>query len=50
MAASLAGRQKVLLDPKAGGRRHVWLADPERFGVGLVPAAPEPPRVVEPDD
>jgi regulator of protease activity HflC (stomatin/prohibitin superfamily) len=36
LAATYAGRPKLLLDPRAGGRRHVWLADPERMG--LAPA------------
>ena len=29
LAAALAGRPKLVLDRRAGGRRHVWLADPE---------------------
>ena len=37
MADSLSGRPKLILDPRAPGRRQVWLADPERFG--LVPAS-----------
>jgi regulator of protease activity HflC (stomatin/prohibitin superfamily) len=50
LAAAYAGRPKLILDPRAGGRRHVWLADPERLGLGLIkpaePAAPPP----EPED
>ncbi|RUL86189.1 cation-translocating P-type ATPase family protein [Tautonia sociabilis] len=37
LAAGLAGRPKLILDPRARGRRQVWLADPDRFG--LEPAA-----------
>jgi regulator of protease activity HflC (stomatin/prohibitin superfamily) len=44
LGASLAGRPKVLLDPRLAGRRQLWLADPERFGLGraavLQPAIP----------
>ncbi|HEY2154088.1 MAG TPA: SPFH domain-containing protein, partial [Isosphaeraceae bacterium] len=50
-AAAYAGRPKFILDPKAGGRRHVWMGDAE----GLGPAKPEPslppvPALVEPED
>jgi Cu+-exporting ATPase len=34
LAAAFANRPKLILDPNAGGRRHVWLADPERLGIG----------------
>src|SRR5690606_18665231 len=39
MAASYAGRPKLILAPRAPGRRQVWMADPRRFG--LVPTAAE---------
>ena len=31
---ALAGRPKLILDPRGAGRRHVWLADPGRLGAG----------------
>jgi P-type Cu+ transporter len=34
LGAALAGRTKLILDPDAAGRRHLWLADPEKFGLG----------------
>ena len=41
LAVAFAGRPKLILDPRAGGRRHVWLADPDRLGLGrLLPPAP----------
>jgi regulator of protease activity HflC (stomatin/prohibitin superfamily) len=44
LATSYAGRTKLILDAKAAGRRHIWLADPERFGLEkmLTPPAPAP--------
>jgi hypothetical protein len=41
-----------VLDRRAGGRRHVWIADPERLGQAFVRAAgaDTPPTVVEPED
>ena len=42
MAATLAGRPKVILDGRAAGRRHLWLADPERWNSLLT-------RVLDPD-
>jgi regulator of protease activity HflC (stomatin/prohibitin superfamily) len=45
MATAYAGRPKLILDPRAGGRRHVWLADPERLGL-----VKDVPAVVEPED
>jgi Cu+-exporting ATPase len=52
LAASYAGRPKLVLDPKAGGRRHVWLADPEKFGLPAraVEPAPVVPVIAEPED
>jgi heavy metal translocating P-type ATPase len=42
LATSYAGRPKLILDPHAAGRRHIWLADPERFGLEktIPPRAP----------
>src|SRR5205807_5438825 len=42
---SLAGRPLTIIDPKATGRTHLYLADPERFnlnplGLPATPAAP----------
>jgi Cu+-exporting ATPase len=34
LATDFSGRPKLILDPKAAGRRHLWIADPERFGLG----------------
>ena len=34
LASAYADRPKLILDPRAGGHRHVWLADPERIGLG----------------
>jgi Cu+-exporting ATPase len=52
LATAYAARPKIVLDPKAGGRRHVWLADPDKLGPGLFRAAgaDSPPRIVEPED
>ena len=51
LAVAFAGRPKLILDPKAGGRRHVWLADPERIGLGrLADPAANPIVESEPDD
>ncbi|MGO9464826.1 MAG: cation-translocating P-type ATPase family protein [Isosphaeraceae bacterium] len=55
LAAALAGRPKLILDRKAGGRRHVWLADPELVSSTLKRAAAGFPvsaeaRALEPDD
>jgi len=53
MAATLAGRSKLVLDRRAAGRRHLWLADPEQlipdFARSLSAASGEP-RAPEPDD
>jgi Cu+-exporting ATPase len=48
LAAALAGRPKLILDPRASGRRNLWLIDPARLGPlrpvepTRVPASPEP--------
>jgi regulator of protease activity HflC (stomatin/prohibitin superfamily)/soluble P-type ATPase len=34
LAIAYADRPKLILDPHAGGHRHVWLADPDRLGLG----------------
>jgi Cu+-exporting ATPase len=55
LAATLAGRPKLILDRRAAGRRHLWLADPDRLGSGFAralatsPAADEA-RAPEPED
>jgi Cu+-exporting ATPase len=47
LGTAFAGRPKLILDPRAAGRRHLWMADPGRIGPGrLLPPAPEG----EPDD
>jgi regulator of protease activity HflC (stomatin/prohibitin superfamily) len=51
LATTFAGRPKLILDPRAGGRRQVWLADPERLGLGRALApAPVDPVDQEPED
>jgi Cu+-exporting ATPase len=55
LAATLPGRPKLILDHRAGGRRHVWLAGPDPLGPaatrGVPPAAIlAEPRAPEPDD
>lgn len=37
---ALAARPLTILDPRATGRRHLWLADPERFIPPPLPQAP----------
>jgi regulator of protease activity HflC (stomatin/prohibitin superfamily) len=53
LAAILPGRPKLILDRRAAGRRHVWLADPAQLGPALgralAPVTSEP-RAQEPDD
>jgi Cu+-exporting ATPase len=50
IGAAFAGRLKLILDPRSGGRRHLWLADPDQIGGGrlgrMPPSAPE----AEPND
>ncbi len=50
IAVSFAGRPKLILDPKAGGRRRIWFADPERSGLGKPAESPEKIPLDEPDD
>ena len=51
LAGTYAGRPKLVLDPRAGGRRHVWLADPEAFGLSKATAPPPAaPDLMEPED
>src|SRR5262249_54680919 len=46
LSTTYAGRPKVILDPRAAGRRQLWLADPERFGLRPpVPLTPPEPKV-----
>jgi heavy metal translocating P-type ATPase len=53
LAATLPGRTKLILDPQAHGRRHLWLADPETLGPAarraLAPYSTGT-RAPEPDD
>jgi Cu+-exporting ATPase len=55
LAATLAGRPKLILDRRAAGRRHLWLADPDRLGPGLgralaAPTGADEARAPEPED
>jgi Cu+-exporting ATPase len=40
MERSLAARPLTILDPRATGRRQLWLADPERLNLPPLPQAP----------
>jgi Cu+-exporting ATPase len=44
--ATLANKEKTILDPSAAGRRQLFLANPEKFNLGApaVLSAPTPPR------
>jgi Cu+-exporting ATPase len=44
--ATLANKEKMIIDPNAAGRRQLFLADPDRFNVKLPPVfnAPTQPR------
>jgi regulator of protease activity HflC (stomatin/prohibitin superfamily) len=48
LGATYAGRPKLILDPRAAGRRHLWLADPERFNLARPLAAD--PSSARPDE
>jgi Cu+-exporting ATPase len=51
LATTYAGRPKLVLDPRADGRRHIWLADPEKLGMTkLAEPIPVEPAVKEPED
>lgn len=51
LAAAFVGRPKLILDRRAGGRRHVWLVDPERLGLGrAVTPVPVEAGSPEPED
>jgi Cu+-exporting ATPase len=51
LAAAYVDRPKLILDPHAGGHRHVWLADPERIGLGrALLQAPAESAGPEPED
>jgi len=47
MATTLAGRPKLILDQRVAGRRHLWLADPERLNPLLNPL---PDRALPPPE
>ncbi len=40
LGLAFADRPKLILDPRAGGRRQVWLADPDRLGISAAAARP----------
>ncbi len=42
LAVALAGRSKLIIDRRVTGRRHLWLADPERSNSLLGRALPPP--------
>ncbi len=46
MGTTLSGRTKVILDGRTAGRRHLWLADPERW----IPPRQSSPAFREPND
>ena len=51
VAAAYADRPKLILDARAGGRRHLWLADPPRLGFGPAPGpGPLSPAPTGPED
>ncbi len=51
LAIAYGGRPKIVLDPRTTGRRHIWLADPEKLGLAKAVAAPAAPTVLlEPED
>jgi len=43
LGTTLAGRPKLLLDPRIKGRRHVWMADPTTLGAGKIESLPPNP-------
>jgi regulator of protease activity HflC (stomatin/prohibitin superfamily) len=51
LAAAYANRPKLIIDPKAAGRRHLWIGDVEGLLPSRLEATPPPPRIpVEPED
>lgn len=46
---ALAGRPKLVLDPRIKGRRHVWMADPTTLGAGKFETLPAMPQSVQPE-
>jgi regulator of protease activity HflC (stomatin/prohibitin superfamily) len=50
LSLAYAGRPKMILDPKAGGRRNVWLTDPAALGLTKPVAVPQPIPIMEPED
>jgi hypothetical protein len=44
LGTALAGRSKLLLDPRIKGRRHVWMADPTALGAGKIESLRPTPR------
>ena len=47
LGTTYAGRPKVILDPRAAGRRHLWLADPERFNLAKPLVAEPSPAMID---
>ena len=51
MATTFAGRPKLILDPNAAGRRHLWLTGADQFNLPTLAAPPPlPPPGAEIDD
>ncbi len=51
LAAAYANRPKLIIDPKAGGRRHLWIGDFESLGPAKLEAIPPPSlKAIEPED
>jgi P-type Cu+ transporter len=52
LASAYTGRPKLLLDPQAAGRRHVWLTEPGKLGAARVlePEAARARAPQEPED
>ena len=49
LGTALAGRPKLLLNPRIKGRRHVWMADPTTLGAGKFESLPpSPARALRP--
>ena len=51
LATTYAGRPKLIFDPRVKGRRHVWLADPDKLGlIRTVDPPASASRPPEPED
>lgn len=49
-ASAYTGRPKLVLDPKAGGRRHVFMVDAEQLGIARAVQPQIPVPIREPED